>query len=112
VAKTVPAIRVTENNDDIIIKIDKEMLREEFENHPEIIFEHASEELIQQVKINDNNAFFQKYKEAMIYGVKVYGDSTTLLESFIEDTMLLIWQCGEADFIEECKNSRWKSRNE
>ncbi|WP_102274078.1 hypothetical protein [Cytobacillus massiliigabonensis] len=104
--KTVPGIRITENKDDLIIKIDKELLVKEFENHPKIIFEHYSENKIQQVKIKEINSFIEKLKYLMISDKS--DTEISWIGTLMDEAIMYLWNEGYADFIEECNEAGWK----
>lgn len=94
--KTVPAIRVTEDNNDLIIKIDKEMLVTAFESHPEI---HWFTDVVVPVKIKDKNLFYQKLKYILIFGEKIEETDIKWIESLFDELFLHLWHEGDADFI-------------
>jgi hypothetical protein len=93
--KTLPAIRVQEDEDDIVIRIDKEVLVYAFENHPEI---HYFTDHPVPTKIKDRGQFFEKLKLTMIDQKNPHTGSTWT-GSFIDEMFLHLWQEGDAQFI-------------
>lgn len=97
--KTVPGIRVQENMDDILIKIDKRMLVEAFEKHPEIYWEVFEEtEELRPVEIENKNEFFEKVKYTIV-GEK--NDEFTWFGAFLYELILHIWREGDPTFVKD-----------
>ncbi|MDX8359809.1 hypothetical protein [Cytobacillus sp. IB215316] len=108
--KTVPGVRVTESNDDLIVKIDKELLINIFESHPEMVYEDSSGDRVQHVKIRDKQVFFNNLKYAMTE-VKDFETGATRTASFMIEMMYCLWEEDLSEFIEDISDDRWELKD-